>query len=58
MVGESVGKGWKSKGALTSIKPRPALPAEHASFLFSCLYLAALGSILWICYRKRWFLKL
>jgi len=39
--------------ALSSI-----LPAEHASFLFSCLYLLLIGSILWACYRKRWFLKL
>jgi len=44
---------WGSQLALSS-----ALPAEHASFLFSCLYLTVLGSILWIFYRKRWFLKL
>jgi predicted acyltransferase len=44
---------WGSQLALSS-----ALPAEHASFLFGCLWLTALGSILWIFYRKRWFLKL
>lgn len=42
-----------SQAALSSI-----LPPEHASFLFSCLYLLLIGSILWVCYRKRWFLKL
>ncbi|ESQ94212.1 acyltransferase family protein [Asticcacaulis benevestitus] len=29
-----------------------------ASLLFSCAYLAVVFVILWICYRKRWFLRL
>ncbi|MGA9658119.1 MAG: DUF5009 domain-containing protein [Asticcacaulis sp.] len=29
-----------------------------ASLLFSCAYLAVVFVILWVCYRKRWFLRL
>lgn len=44
---------WGGQLALASV-----LPAAHASFAFSCIYLTFLGMILWGFYRKRWFLKL
>jgi len=35
-----------------------AVDPAMASFLFSLIYVAATGLVLWYCYRRRWFLKL
>ncbi len=34
------------------------LDPQAASFAFSLVYLTILFSVLWVCYRRRWFLKL
>jgi len=64
LVAPAIDFNWARKPAWASIRTvgndfyRQALDPYAASFAFGLTYLVILFVILWICYRRRWFLKL